>query len=110
MFSCAEVAALSGEIYARIARSVCRRCTSIIGWPVSHCGGKQSRDAVSFLAGRSEREGTDGSSSHVCVLAAPTVDTGKRGEQMSEAQRTRKEMKEEITEEGNVVCLPVASV
>lgn len=71
-------------------------------------GSKAGMLCPSWLA--DQREGTDGSSSHVCVLAAPAVDTGKRGEQMSEAQRTRKEMKEEIIEEDNVVCLPGASV
>ena len=54
--------------------------------------------------------GNDDSSNHICVLAAPAVDIGKWGEQMSEAQRTGKEMKEEITEEDNVVCLPVATI
>lgn len=58
-----------------------------------------------------QREGgNDDSSSRICVLAAPAVDIGKRGEQMSEAQRTGKEMKEEITEEDNMVCLPAATI
>lgn len=44
------------------------------------------------------------------MLAAPAVDIGKWGEQMSVAQRTGKEMKEEIREEDNVVCVPVAMI
>lgn len=63
----------------------------------------------SWLADQRER-GNDDSSSHICVLAAPAVDIGKWGEQMSVAQRTGKEMKEEIREEDNVVCLPVAMI
>lgn len=77
---------------------------------VSHRGGKQNKDAVSLLAGKSKGEGNDDSSNRICVLAAPAVDIGKWGEQISEAQRTGKEMKEEITEEDNVVCLPAATI
>lgn len=91
-----------------LALSVC--LNAIIGWPVSHRGGRQNKDAVCLSAGESQGEGKDDSGSGICVLAAPAVDTGKWGEQMSEAQRTGEEMKEEITEEDNVVHLPVATI
>lgn len=77
---------------------------------VSHRGGKQNKDADSLSAGKSKGEGNDDSSNRICVLAAPAVDIGKWGEQMPEAQGTGKEMKEEITEEDNVVYLPVATM
>lgn len=63
----------------------------------------------SWLANQRER-GNDDSSSQIYVLAAPAVGIGKRGEPMSVVQRTGKEMKEEIREEENVVCMPVAMI
>lgn len=90
--------------------AVCCCCSGILGWPVSHRGGNKTRMLFpSWLANQRER-GNDDSSSHICVLVAPAVDIGKWGEQMPVAQRTGKEMKEEIREEDNVICLPVAMV
>lgn len=62
------------------------------------------------MAGKSKGVGNGDSSNHICVLAAPAANIGKWGEQMSEAQRTGKEMKEEIREEDNMVCLPGAMI
>lgn len=90
--------------------AVCRCRSGVLGWPVSHRGGNETRMLFpSWLANQRER-GNDDSSSHICVLAAPAVDIGKWGEQMSVALRTGKEMKKEIREEDKVVCVPVAMI
>lgn len=70
--------------------AVCRCSSGILGWPLSHRGGNKTRMLFpSWLANQRER-GNDHPSSHICVLAAPAVDIGRWGEQMSVAQRTGK--------------------
>lgn len=66
-------------------------------------GGSKTKMLFPSPLANQRQRGNDGSSNSGCVLAAPAVDIAKWGEQMSEAQRTGKEMKEEITEGDNVV-------